>query len=213
MLKVPMKISRSNILPLFLVLGLLTSSQSWADPDKNPTPSVSPSPVPFSERKIPYSSLSSDEREVLDRGEVGETQYIVGGVIGTLFGLGIGQAIEQRYVPTGLIITVGEAASIGMMSAGAAQCVANTIGNSFTYPANQTTQNCNSGLLEAGIGLYVGLRIWEIIDVWATPPSINRRYRDLKEHVDRTASFGVVPAVATGQSQIDGALLAYQWRF
>jgi hypothetical protein len=200
-----MKLLPVQMFFLFLSLTLMLP-QVWADSEQSPAPAADPS-VPA--KQDPYWNLSPEDREVLDRGEVGAGQYIAGGIVGTFVGLGIGQAIQGRYLPTGLIITVGETAGLGMLIAGTTQCVVNTIGTLGT----QNTQDCNSSLLSVGLGVYLGFHLWEIIDVWATPPSINHRYRQLKDHLDRTTSFGVIPATASGQSQIDGAQLAYQFRF
>ena len=41
-----------------------------------------------------YFSLSPEEREILNRGEINDSTYAIGGIVGTLFGLGLGQAVQ-----------------------------------------------------------------------------------------------------------------------
>ena len=150
--------------------------------------------------KIKIASLTPEEREILRNGEIGDNAYFAGGVVGTFFGLGIGQAIQGRYVPTGLMMTVGEVSSFSIAMAGAISCI--------------DLPGCHhDGLVSAGLIAYLGFRVWEIIDVWATPSSINSRYRNLKDHVDETkADFFVAPVAGQGAS-IDGTRLALQFHF
>jgi hypothetical protein len=159
--------------------------------------------------KIPYSSLSPEERDILNQGEIGAPAYVIGGVIGTVVGLGIGQAIQGRYVPTGVIITAGEAASIALLEYGMSDCVAQDIGNAVS----NETHNCSSAALTIGLAGFVGLRIWEIVDVWATPPSINSRYRNLRKHVEGGSNFTLLPAVNPQTHGVSGGAMAYQIRF
>ena len=192
---------KPSLLWIAVLVGI--SSQTLAQG----TPPPYPSPTPA--KKLSYSALTPDEREILDNGEIGTGAYVAGGVVGTLVGLGIGQAIQGRYMSTGLIMTLGEIASISMMVAGATQCVSNAVVDGLSGQ----TVNCNQTLLTVGYIGYVGLRIWEIIDVWATPPSINHRYENLKNHVDQTStSFGIFPVVSKDNS-LNGAGLAFQLHF
>lgn len=123
--------------------------------------------------RVSYSSLSQQDREILDRGEISTTRYVIGGVVGTYpLGLGIGHAIQGRYSEKGWIFTVGEVGSATAFVAGLGNCA-----------SNWSSENCDNGLIWIGLAGYVGFRIWEIIDVWAAPPDLNRRYRELKSRV------------------------------
>lgn len=161
-----------------------------------------------SEGKVPYSSLTPEEREILERGEVDSGQYVVGGVVGTFVGLGIGQAIQGRYIPTGLIFTIGEMASIGLIVAGIADCTAQSTENLFTHQ----THHCSTVATAIGVFGLLGFRIGEMVDLWATPPSINRRYRNLEKRVEGEPEVSVIPAFSRDLA-VDGAALAVQFRF
>jgi len=96
-----------------------------------------------------------------------QEQYIAGGVIGTIFGLGIGHAIQSRYPQKGWIFTVGDAAAYGLLVGGNI-IIANE-------PAATTGKISGAGVTLTTVGALglLGMRIWEIIDLWATPQTQN----------------------------------------
>jgi hypothetical protein len=147
--------------------------------------------------------LTPEEQEILDRGEIGTTAYVLGGVLGTWpLGFGIGHAIQGRYLEKGWIFTVGEVGSLGLMIAGIQNC---TYEYSFYGYWSGACQN--NGLLTLGVIGFVGFRIWEIVDLWAAPPEINRRYRALKE---RTSGTSWSPIIAPTN---DTVIYGFQYRF
>jgi hypothetical protein len=58
----------------------------------------------------------------------------------------------------------------------------------------------------SGLFAFVGLRLWEIYDVWAVPPRENARYRKLEERIRATevpaASLTLAPLVRVGASGV-----------
>lgn len=130
--------------------------------------------------------MSEEDQKIYNRGEIADGAYISGGVIGTVFGFGIGQAIQGRFSDKGWYFTAGELASLAVFSAGTTACLL-----SFHI------EDCANSLTVAYLGAfaYLGFRIWETIDVWATPPELNQRYRRLREEMadKKTLSFSIVP--------------------
>jgi hypothetical protein len=123
--------------------------------------------------------LSSEDSDILARGEISTTRYIIGGILATYPGFGIGHAVQMRYSSRGWIFTVGELGSAAVLVAGLSQCVSTTIG--FGTSQSRTSYDCSgSGLITLGALGIVGFRIWEIIDGWVAPIDLNRRYRELK---------------------------------
>jgi hypothetical protein len=164
--------------------------------------------------KIDYANLSADEREVLDNGRISKGQYIAGGIVGTVVGFGLGQAIEGRYMPLGLVFTLGEIGSAFLLASGLANCVDNSV---FNYSASSTRNACdnNSAFTVGLIGL-VGLHIWEIVDVWASPVKINNRYDRLRAHTNLSSTqffFTPVNHLASNGAQATGGMLGVQFRF
>ena len=95
-------------------------------------------------------------------------RYVTGGVIGTVFGFGIGHAIQGRYMPLGLVFSVGEAA-------GYAAFFADTKFGIGSFGGVTTVRTIDMGALGV-IGLIVasGLHIWEVIDLWVTGAELRR---------------------------------------
>lgn len=140
--------------------------------------------------------LSPEDQRILERGEIVEARYIAGGVVGSITGFGIGHAIQGRYPDDGWIFTVTEGVSITVLYAGLISCLANsTVGN-----------NCNGsgGVALAGFLGFLGFHIWEVVDLWASPPRLNRRYHELqkKRRVDSSPAtdWRLFPTVVAEKS-------------
>lgn len=128
-------------------------------------------------------------------------RYIAGGIVGTAAGLGIGHAIQARYVPLGLVFTIGEA--IGYTAFFADTTFSTTSSGSFT----RTTSMSMGTLAVMGLVLVAGLHVWEVIDVWVTGAELHRKW----EATHKQASLSVLPVVgAAGES---GPGLTVGWRF
>lgn len=136
----------------------------------------SSSELPASQDDEFYSGdyLTSEDRKALDRGRISEGEHIGGGVVGTFLGFGIGHAVQGRFSDDGVTFLVGELASMGGLFLGAADCVG---------PSGR----CARGLALVSISAlaFVGFRIWEIVDVWAEPPRLNRQYQRVKDKLGR----------------------------
>lgn len=98
-------------------------------------------------------------------------QYVVGGVLGTYPGLGIGHAVQGRWKEKGWIFTTGELVGGVMVGIGAGECLGDAAGDAL---AGQKTTNCDSNLLAAGAITFLVFKVWEIIDVWVEPPMSGR---------------------------------------
>lgn len=93
-----------------------------------------------------------------------EDRYIAGGVVGSVIGLGIGQAINGNYTNSGWVFTLTEVPSLAMLIAGA---MIYHIG--APYMTYQQAKNLGTGLLIPGVLLFAGFRIWDIVDLWSMP--------------------------------------------
>jgi hypothetical protein len=127
--------------------------------------------------KMPEYRLSDDDRKILEIGEIEDGRYYAGGAIGTFLGLGTGHAVQGRYGRDGWIFTAGEVGSAALVIAGVSRCVGRDRGEMCAA----------NGLTVLGIIGVFGFRIWEIIDLWAAPSEINRRYRHLKSQMGSTS--------------------------
>jgi hypothetical protein len=174
-------------------------------------------PVPVENpqtEKIPASTLTPEDREVLARGMITDKEATYGEVFGTVVGFGTGQMFQKRYMTTGLILTVGEASTVALMGFGFSTCSEGGFGGS-----TPSKKRCSVGAGVVGIAGFVGLKIWEIIDVWTGPEIQNNQYHFLKTHMveDKKASiaptFSIIPAVDEASAHVDGAGGALQFNF
>lgn len=109
----------------------------------------------------------NDTREELDL-----RRYVVGGALGTVFGFGIGHAVQGRYRSDhGWLYTAGELSSLVVMGAGFAKAAKCSEEEDFDDPYDRCLRT--SGLIAlTGYLLFTGLKITEIITVWL--PSADR---------------------------------------
>ena len=149
------------------------------------------------------------EREILNQGLISDGNHLAGGALGTLFGFGIGQAVQGRYLDTGWIFTVGEVGSLGLMVAGASD---STIGCATSYSYYSTCTSRVDSKLALGLVAFVVVRIWELIDVWIGPVTHNDKYRRLKKRYGEEAN-GTGASLTILPSLAGGATLGLQFRF
>ncbi len=127
-----------------------------------------------------------------------QANYIAGGVVGTVVGLGIGQAINGNYANTGWIFTAFEGVlGVGMMVTGfvvsylamkeiipeltpgefmAVKPMLDRInsGNFTPNPDADTQSLVKKAVIFGSVGaagalIFLAFRIWDIVDVWDTP--------------------------------------------
>jgi len=167
----------------FIVFSLLFASGLAKAGNKPEKLDTTTQETPGNRKTISYDSLSEEDKKIVDRGEISTARYVVGGILGTYpLGFGIGHAIQGRYMDMGYIFTIGELGSIAVFLAGIGQCA-----DTANWRSNSAS--CNSTLIGLGLGALVGFKIWEIIDLWATPPELNDRYHRLKRRMGEELTF------------------------
>lgn len=130
-------------------------------------------------------SLTEQDKRVLEIGEISDTRYIVGGILGTYpIGLGVGHAIQGRWSDKGWIFTAGELGAATVFVIGALGCVSDELNSGLN--GKDDCKGLNEAMVVTGIVGYIGFRIWEIVDVWSVPPSHNRKVRDLQHYIQKT---------------------------
>lgn len=122
-----------------------------------------------------HINLTDKDKDVLKNGELGTERYVLGGIIGTYPGFGIGHAIQGRWGTKGWIFTAGETASLFVIVAGASSM--------DFYDEN------SKGLATVSLGAlaFAGFHIWEIIDVWYGGNEQRKEYDYLKNKINENA--------------------------
>lgn len=100
---------------------------------------------------------------------IGYTQYAVGGIVGTVGGLGLGHAIQGRWVDDGgWFYTIVEIAGVAVIvnDKGKTTC---------TFSGNSMISTCStkySDTTTAAAALVIATRLVEIVDVWWLPDNM-----------------------------------------
>lgn len=182
---------KSLLFTAVLVFAFSASAQDVIQPtEREPAGANFKSPTP-------RHYLSPEDQDVLARGEISTGRYILGGVLSIWPGLGIGQAVQLRYMDRGWIFTVGELGSATVAVVGLAQCMGDTL----------VEHTCDSSLMTLGLAGLAVFKIWEVVDAWAVPPQLNDRYRYLKAQSHQVSFYGApIPTR-------DGMLMAFGMTF
>lgn len=123
--------------------------------------------------------LTKREARVARIGEISEGRQVSGGILGTYpLGFGMGHAIQGRWQDDGKFFTYTELGALGLMAA-SGPCVGKIFSN-----ADNDCGGLQEVLLLSGLISFVGLRVWEIVDVWKAPGKQNRRYKHLKDRLE-----------------------------
>ena len=134
--------------------SFLDNSSKWGWTDHS-LMNQNPKPAVYSLSDKPTFKLaSSNSPEIV----ITNQQYVLGGVLGTIPGLGIGHVIQQRWTKKGWIFTAGQ---LGL------SIIRVTLtpksGDFMRSSGSTNTTNMIIGIL------VLSLKIWEIVDVWAPP--------------------------------------------
>jgi hypothetical protein len=165
---------------------------------------------------VSYNELSSEDKELLRKGEISQAQLLAGGFLGTFLGFGSGHLPYQMYQSRGWIFTAGEAGTLALAILGATG-----IDNDCTVYENGLRRCEDVGgsrlALVTGVLGFVGLRIWEIIDVWTIPSDRNYQIRAVRQKMGRElsrANWSIYPtARLTSGKKSGSAGLEFSLRF
>lgn len=140
--------------------------------------------------------LTEKERLLLKSRAPTKDSYVIGGIVGTYPGFGLGHAIQGRWLDRGWIFTLGETAGILVAGAG----IINRLGDSGSE------RDCDRTAITVGMGTYLGFKIVEIFDVWIGGARHLERYNRLRGRIEKTSSWSPF-------MKPQGGGLAYAWRW
>ncbi len=131
-------------------------------------------------------------------GGISTGRYITGGIVGSVVGFGIGHAIQRRYMPLGLVFTLGEAAAYTAFFADTRFGTSTSLGVT-TVRATSIGTIGTIGLIAA-----LGLHVWEVVDLWVTGADL--REKPVAEH---SSKLMVMPLVMNDRAP--GVGMAFQF--
>lgn len=141
--------------------------------------------------------LTSDEIRILKTGPLENPRYITGGILGTTLGFGVGHAIQGRWQNKGWIFTLGESVSLVTLVGAGAWCVTSSAARSFGGEDESTSFSCILTTISATS--FIGLRIWESIDLWRGGYEQRKEYKQLMKRLDsnsRKISYSILPVLS-----------------
>lgn len=143
-------------------------------------------PTPAAPPAQSGAPLSESDRYVLARGPVTSGEWVLGGILGTWLGFGVGHAAQGRWTDAGILFTGAELLSLtalftGFSNAGNSSIECSEFGCRERRSNNEVWTTVG---VVGGIGFAV-FRIWEIIDVWYGPGAVNRRYEEVRNRTGR----------------------------
>lgn len=148
---------------LFFVFFLMTPSQSQANQGSTaiqPGAPLEPSPSPSYESSTrPESLVDQGPRTVT----VGNFFLSLG--LGSTLGLGLGHAIQGRYGEEGGFFTISELGSLIVIGAGLLECSSPGDYLFFKSPDFTPSEQAGCRLIKAGSLTFVGIRIFEVLDL------------------------------------------------
>lgn len=159
-------------------------------------------------------TLTKREKRVARIGHISSGRQVSGGILGTYpLGFGMGHALQNRWQDDGKFFTYTQLGAVGLMLA-----TGDCVGKVFERDDN----DCGGPqevLLLVGVVSFIGLRIWEIVDVWTAPAKQNRRYQHLRERLETMpnpvvpkepkASLYLMPVIGPLQATGLGLVLKY----
>ena len=92
------------------------------------------------------------------------SQYVTGGVLGSIFGLGIGHAVQGRYSERGWIFTTSDVTGILLLAN--ANCFRGRDSNSQDRAVRERGDCENTGQALLGASLIISSRVLQILDLW-----------------------------------------------
>jgi len=150
-----------------------------------------------------HDAPPSDAKAVLEETKfMTKGQYITGGVIGTIFGFGIGHGIQGRYTDIGWVFTLTDLVGIGLITGG--EIIGqNAGGDQFRNGNYSEKAKISAGgfaMETAGALILLGFRIWEIVDLWATPSTRGLVYNEVQATKGKLAFVPVLAPTHLGFS-------------
>lgn len=98
----------------------------------------------------------------IDTANQNTTINTIGAFTGTLFGFGLGHAIQGRYSNNGWKWTLGEIGGIAAMAV-----AHNEYCTSKALPDGNYESNCENALPGFSILAFLGFRVWQSVDLWS----------------------------------------------
>lgn len=197
-----------------LVLSSFILVASASEARAQPAPVCSPCYLtpPGGTAPPPPLALTAQEARLLERGEINKGRYIVGGILATGYGFGIGHTVQGRWLERGWVFTTGEVGALALIVYGFHDVDRNSWCRASELGTECGDRTRGRALILGGIAAFVGFHIWEVIDAWATPMAQAGRLRNLRTRLGLPPGARLRPVV-TATPDASGPMAGFDLRF
>lgn len=201
--------------PVVILLSLIVLAATPAVARAQPAPACSPCYLtPPGHAEPPRSALvlTAEEARLLERSDLSKPRYVVGGILESSYGFGIGHAVQGRWLEKGWVFTLGEVGAAAVVFYGFRElgqvpgCRKGELGIECGDPTFAYS------LIAGGFLTYAGFRIWGAIDAWATPMAEAGRRRTLRTRLGLPPGTRMVPVI-TATPDATGPMAGFDLRF
>lgn len=151
---------------VFVSLLLLVSHAEAASSQPAAKPVTSTKSV--TKRHAPKKSVAKSSKKKAVVPPITRKRYLLGGIVGSLAGFGIGHAITGHYHEFGWVFTLSQVLSLSIPLLTAGIIVLATLDGKLEATGDALISGWSISLI-AGLTLYAAFRLWEIIDIWRRP--------------------------------------------
>lgn len=198
-----------------LVLSLFTLVATTAVARAQPAPACSPCYLtPPGQVAAPRLAIELTEKEVwlLERNDISKPRYVVGGVLESAYGFGIGHIVQGRWLEKGWVFTAGELSAVAAVVYGFREVERNSWCRAGEFGTECGDKSLGRALIFGGIATYVGFRIWGAVDAWAAPMAEAGRRRTLRRLLGLPPGAKLAPVIST-TPDASGPMAGFDLRF
>ncbi len=184
--------------PVVLLLSLLALAATTAVARAQPTPACSPCYLTPPGQDAPSAArieLTAEEVRLLNRQDISKRRYVVGGVIESSYGFGIGHAIQGRWLEKGWVFTAGELSAVAAVVYGFREVDRTSWCRTGEFGTECGDSTLGRALIFGGLATYMGFRIWGAVDAWAAPMAEAGRRRTLRRLLGLPPGAHLAPVI------------------
>lgn len=186
--------------PVVILLSLVGLAAATAVAHAQPASACAPCYLTPPGEVAPPSQgieITAEEAWLLKRKDITKARYVVGGVVESAYGFGIGHIVQGRWLEKGWVFTAGEVSAVAVAVYGFRELHRSSWCSSEEFGIECGDRTYAHTLLLTGLVTYMGFRIWGAIDAWATPMAEAGRRRTLRRRLGLPPGSYLAPVLST----------------
>lgn len=156
--------------------------------------------------------ITAEEAWLLKRRDINKSRYVVGGIVESAYGFGIGHIVQGRWLEKGWVFTLGEVSAVAVAVYGFRELHRSAWCRTGEFGTECGDRTYAHTLMLSGLVTYMGFRIWGAIDAWATPMAEAGRRRTLRKRLGLPPGAYLAPVLST-TPDATGPMAGFDLRF